>query len=348
MNIEEINKFDRSGMLQLILDFPEQMENALALAKKADIRIRDKSIKNICVLGMGGSAIGGDIIRSYLFNALKIPFYVNRFYKIPAFVDEHSLVFACSYSGNTEETLSAYQQAIQQNATIVGITAGGQLAETVKHRGQGIISIPGGQPPRSALGYLSIPLLYCLAANGFIPEQESVITETVSVLRELRNTLKPDATENEAEQLSRKLYRKIPLILSSTPYLDAVTLRWKGQFSENSEIMAFANVFPELNHNEIMGWGPYGDVNGNFKVVYLDDIKEHERVRRRMEVSEEMFLRQTDEVLRVRSRGETLLARIFSLIFIGDMVSFYLAIRNKVDPTAIKNIDFLKHSLTNP
>jgi len=347
LNIEKINKIDRSGMLQLILDFPEQVENALSLAKKEDLCIRDKSIKNICVLGMGGSAIGGDIIRSYLFNALKIPFYVNRFYKIPAFVDEHSLVFACSYSGNTEETLSAYRQAIQQNATIVGITSGGQLTEEVKRRGQGIISIPGGQPPRSALGYLSIPLLTCLAANGFIPEQESVITETISVLRELRATLKPEATENEAEQLSGKLFRKIPLILSSAPYLDAVALRWKSQFSENSEIMAFANVFPELNHNEIMGWGPYVDVNRNFKVVYLDDTKEHERVRRRMEVSEEIFTRQTDEVLRVKTRGETLLSRIFSLIFIGDMVSFYLAIRNQVDPTAIKNIDFLKQALTN-
>jgi len=338
---------DPSAMTELIFGLPEQMETALQLASSADLRIPGRSFKNICVLGMGGSAIGGDIVRSYAFHTLRLPMWVNRHYELPACVDEHSLVIACSYSGGTEETLAAYQQAVDRRAAIVCITSGGQLTEQAERHGHPIVRIPGGQPPRSALGYLCIPILTCLAQNGLMPPQEAAIEESVAVLRHMCETLHPDVQENTALIIAQQLYGKIPLILGSVPHVEAVAQRWKGQLSENAEVMAFANVFPELNHNEIMGWGPYRDLNRNIKVVYLRDREEHHRIRLRMTISKAIFEKHTGEVLEVHSSGTGLLARMFSLILWGDVVSLYLAFLNQVDPTAIENIDYLKRSLTN-
>lgn len=342
----EIAKFDQQGMLDRILDFPQQLQDALSLSKSANFSLPGKHIRNICVSGMGGSAIGGDIVGSYLSGVLKIPFAVNRFYQLPNYIDANSLVITCSYSGNTEETLSAYDDAVDRKAQIVCVSSGGTLANKAASNGHPIFSVPSGFPPRSALGYLIVPILYSLHFAGLSEDPEADILETIDLLGQLAEEYHPDKRNNLAKEISCSLKYKIPLIYVSVSGFEAVAWRWKGQLSENSKVMAFCNVFPELNHNEIMGWGPNAELNRKYQVVYLRDRDDHNRVKKRMQISKSIIEEYTNSIVEVESRGNSLLTRIFSLIFLGDMVSLYLAILNQVDPTSIKNIDFLKQELT--
>jgi len=342
----EIAKFDADGMLEKILEFPQQLRHALKLAKSGNISLNNEKIQNICVCGMGGSAIGGDLVRSCFNDRLDIPFSVNRYYQVPNFINENSLVIVCSYSGNTEETLSAYEDAHQRKAQIVCVTSGGILGDKAASNNHPVFSVPSGYPPRSALGYLLVPILYCLFLTGQIASPESDILETIEVLENLAGECDPDKNDNFAKQISRSLKSKIPLIYASVAGFEPVTWRWKGQLCENSKVLAFCNVFPELNHNEIMGWGSLDEINKKFQVIYLRDRDDASQINKRMELTRKIVEQHTgDSIIEIKSRGESLLTRIFSLILLGDMVSLYLAIENHVDPTSIKNIDFLKQGL---
>lgn len=343
---EDCAKYDSQGMLNRILKFPEQLQHAQSISKAVEVPFGSEQILNICVAGMGGSAISGDIARSYLSDTLKIPILVNRSYTLPNFVNEHSLMIVNSYSGNTEETLEAYEDACKREAKIVCVTSGGKLAEKAKAHGDPIYFIPTGYPPRSALGYLTVPLLFTLYDIGLTPNPEKDLLESVNLLAALREQYHPDSGDNLAKQISYQLENKIPLIYGSVSRFDAVAFRWKTQLSENSEVLAFYNAFPELNHNEIMGWGPLQEINRNFQVIYLKDSGDHPQVKKRMNIVKEILEQKTGPVIEVESRGQSLLARIFSLVFLGDMVSFYLAILNRVDPTPVEKIDYLKQRLS--
>lgn len=344
LSLEEIAKHDAAGMLDRILNLPSQIEHAMAIASESSLKL-DGDFSNISLAGMGGSAIGGDIARSCLLDVISIPFTVNRYYSLPKYVSENSLVIACSYSGNTEETLSAYDDARAKGARMVCVTSGGALAERARRDGYPMIVVPGGYPPRSALGYLTVPLFYILFFARLIADPETDLRKTIEVLRKLAEEYHPSVASNRAKEIAYSLYGKIPLIYTSAGSFEPVAVRWKCQLAENSEALGFCNVFPELNHNEIMGWGPLADVNRMFQAVYLRDPQMHAAVLKRMRVTKTILERHSDEVIEVDSIGSSLLARMFSLIFLGDMVSLYLAILNRVDPTAIANIDFIKKSL---
>jgi len=341
-----IAKFDNSGMALRIINFPEQLRQAKEIATSNPVAFAGDHFQNICIAGMGGSAIGGDIVHSYLLDSIDIPITVNRFYDLPNFINQYSLVIVCSYSGNTEESLSAYQDACARGAQIVCITSGGELEQAATRNSHQVIKIPGGNPPRSALGYLAVPILYCLHALGKTDDPGSDLDDTITTLQRLAETCAPDVQENEAKRISQALYQKIPLILSSDRLLDSVAQRWKCQLCENSEVLAFHNFFPELNHNEIVGWGPLEHVNKSFQVIYLQDRADHHRVKLRMQISKSIIEQQTGEIIEVKSRGDSLLSRIFSLILMGDFVSLYLAVLNRVDPTEINNINMLKRKLS--
>ncbi|MFQ5823963.1 MAG: bifunctional phosphoglucose/phosphomannose isomerase [bacterium] len=346
LNHEDIAKHDSAAMLDRILKFPEQLQHAQSLAKEVKVEYNSDQILNICVTGMGGSAISGDIVRSYLSGVLKIPIIVNRYYTLPNFINENSLVVVTSYSGSTEETLEAYNDANSRNAKIVCITSGGTLSERTKNHGYPVYSIPSGYPPRSALGYLTVPILYTLYGIGLIPNPEADLLETINLLIRLSEEYHPNSENNLAKEISYKIKDKIPLIYASVWGFEAVALRWKTQLSENSKVLAFCNLFPELNHNEIMGWGPLQETNQKFQIIYLKDKEDHPKVKKRMSVTKEILGKNTAPIIEVESIGESLLARIFSLVFLGDMVSFYLAILNQVDPTPVKKIDYLKQRLS--
>jgi len=347
MNLDKqtIKNLDPQGMQDLILGFPEQLETALQICKTTPIAVDGTRIKNICVMGMGGSAIGGDLVRCFLYKSLKVPMLVNRFYEAPGFIDNGSLVLISSYSGNTEETISAYRDALAKGAQVVCTSSGGEVSRLANENQHTLFKIPGGAPPRSALGLLTVPIIYTLHASGFIDDPTAAVQEVIAVTRLLRDELNADITDNPAKQIAEKLLGKIPLIYSAVLPMEAAAMRWKGQLSENSKVMAFCNVFPELNHNEIVGWGPLQKISQLLQVIYLRDRDDHDRVDRRMEITRSVIEKHTGNVIQIASRGDSLLARMFSLIYFGDLVSLYLAALNKVNPTSIDNIDYLKTEL---
>ncbi len=313
-------------MLQVIKDFPKQCREALGLPKGISA---SGKINNIVIAGMGGSAMGGDLLKIYLSNT-NIPVYVNRDYKVPNFVDENSLVFAVSYSGNTEETLSALNAAKEKKAQIIGITSGGKLAEECEK----VVNIPSGLQPRAALGYLFFPMLGILHNTNIIRVKNDELNEMMGILKQTNKF------NEQGEELSKKLKEKIPIIYASEA-LGAIAFRWKTQINENAKMPAFYNVFSEMNHNEIAG---YKSMDHKFSVVMIQDKNDNDRVKKRMDICKEI-MEEYVEVEEVETQGESLLARMFSAIYLGDYVSYYMALWNRVDPSPVDIIEGMKKKL---
>ncbi|MBI1748362.1 MAG: bifunctional phosphoglucose/phosphomannose isomerase [Acidobacteria bacterium] len=338
---------DPQDMHERIYQTPEQLKQALQIGKAAPLDLRGRFVRAILVTGLGGSAIGGDFVRSYLINDLNTPLLVNRDYFLPAFVDEHCLVMVSSYSGNTEETLSAYEDARRKQAIIVCITSGGQLEARARQQGFPIIKIPGGSPPRAAFGYSVLSLLCCLMSSGLIGDQTVEIEKAIQLITTLRERYRRETatTENPAKQLALAVGDSIPLIYAPTTHYDAVATRWKGQICENGKRMAFANVFPELNHNEMVGWELPAAALKGLTVIMLRDRSAHGQVQKRMEITQEKIQSVARSVVEVWSEESSLLARLLAMVFLGDYVSYYLAMLSGVDPTPVAVIDDLKNRL---
>ncbi|MFQ6032890.1 MAG: bifunctional phosphoglucose/phosphomannose isomerase [Candidatus Zixiibacteriota bacterium] len=347
-DIIEIRKIDHNGMYDLIYQFPSQFEDALNLTEEVKLpEWNANQIQNIVVAGLGGSAIGGDLVRSYLAERLNIPFFICRNYTLPNFVDESSLVFISSYSGNTEETLSAYEDAKKRGAKILAVSSDGKVIEKALQDKIAYVNIPKGFPPRAALGYSFAPILLMLERLGFVRGEKDHLKETKEFLssNRLKYRMELPVEENLAKRMALELHKKLPILYAATDHFDAVSTRWKGQICENAKMLAFNNVFPEFNHNELVGWKILSEYGNDLTVVILKDRDDHPRIKMRMEIVKGIIEKQDVKVMEVESCGETLLSRMFSLIQLGDFVSFYLAILNKEDPTPVKVIDFLKNEL---
>lgn len=343
-----IKKIDKANMQNLIADFPKQCQKAQEIGKNFNVPADYiTSYDQIVLTGLGGSAIGADILRSYLADEIRIPILVNRNYTLPAFVNSRTLVIAVSYSGDTEETISAYNQAKEREASIITLTSNGRLSNLAKTDNIPCVKIPGGLPPRCALGYSFIPLLILLGKLGLIKDKEVQIKEMIENLTYLsEEVLSPQVKKkNLAKTIALKLYQKFPVIYASNDHFDAVAVRLRGQIAENGKALASSHVFPEMNHNEIVGWEFPKKLLKDFVVVLLRDMEDHPRIKQRMDVSKTIIKRQKVGIIEVESQGLHLLSRIFSLIYIGDWVSFYLAILNKIDPTPVEQVTYLKKEL---
>jgi glucose/mannose-6-phosphate isomerase len=272
---------------------------------------------------------------------------VVRDYSLPGFVGPSTLVYVSSYSGNTEETLSAYAEARERGAAIVCSTTGGEVGRIAAQEGHDIIEVPPGYPPRAALGYSLVPLLHVLSKLGLAPDPSDDVADAAAVAQAGvgRLGLDADTDENEAKRLAAWFYGHVPVVYGSVPAMSVVASRWCGQFSENSKIVAHRNELPEMNHNEIVGWSPTGALGGKARVVFLRDSDEHPRVSRRIDITRRTIERTGTEVREATSSGRTALGRLVSLIQIGDFTSFYLAVLNGVDPTPVAPIDALKKEL---
>ena len=352
-DLEIIEKFDRSNMRKLLLDFPQQYQRACSLAQKFTLPKAFGRVKNIVTSGMGGSAIGGDLLRSLFGDVCPVPIVVNRNYSIPGFVDEDTLFIATSFSGNTEETLSAFKVAVEKRAKVVSISGGGELEACSKESGVPHFSIPErGIQPRCAFGHLFVPMMIFLSKLGLIPVGAGFtpaheLKDAVKLLSDAAVKLSPDtsARDNQAKLIAQAAYGKLPVIYASQSYLDVVAMRWKGQFNENSKMMAFHNVIPEMNHNEIVGWGIPKDVTRRCIVIMLNNDADSQKIRKRMNITGALIAEEGTQVITVQSRGDSPLARALYLIYIGDFASYYLAILNGVDPTPIDRISLLKSRL---
>lgn len=351
-NLDAIRILDGRGMLGLTEQFPVQCREALAIAESFT-RTLDLAAHpaNIVITGLGGSAIGGDLVRVLVESGGHVPVVVNRDYDLPGFAGPDTLVVASSYSGNTEETLSAYGQARQRGCKLACVTSGGKLAEMASRDGVPVCRVPGGRPPRASTGYLFIPTLAIVAASTQLEpscslpavEQALPLLESCS-LQWRREVL---LERNPAKQLAVALHGRIPIFYGTQGYRGVLAVRWKGQFNENAKVHAFANVLPEQNHNEILGWDQALQQSYAWSVVYLRDPAETEttpRIARRVDVLRTVIGNRAEQH-EVWAEGTTLMERMLSLLYFGDFVSVYAALLAGVDPTDIAGIDLLKAEL---
>ena len=338
---------DKSNFKKILLDFHKQIEESETLVNQATINIQADKIQRILYFGMGGSAIAGNLLYDTLFDQVKAPIDVVRGYNCPAYCNENTLVIASSYSGNTEETLSAINKIDKTGAAVLAITSGGELKKKATSKNWNLINIPGGLPPREALGYSFFPLYHTLGRIGLLSDYKPNTKKIAAFVHDIaiRNDHATSDGHVFSEELAKTIKGKIPLIYSTVPYLNTISRRWQNQFHENSKSMAFANVIPEMNHNEIVGWEQDTDLLKNLVVIFLENEDPHPRVKKRIELTKKIIQKKGAQVVELYTQGKTRLEKIFSLIVLGDWVSYYLAIYYKKDPVAIKNIDYLKGEL---
>jgi len=352
LDASSFRSIDPEDMLGAILGLPEQVDDAkrLALGVSFDA-LAGRTFSSLVIAGMGGSAIGGDFLRAGYEATLRLPVTVVRDYHLPGYVDSGTLVFAASNSGKTEETLSCYDLAKKAKAGIVAFTTGGRLAELALADGVTLVSFPGGLQPRAALGYSFVPLIVASARLGLLPEVLlDDIDEASAVLRAVRNECNPEvgSANNPAKALAQSYLGKIPVIYGSQGERGVVAYRWKTQINENAKAYAVANVFPELNHNETVGWSGshgQGDPERALVVTMLRDDREPSQIRKRVELTKQIISRRNITMSDVWARGESVLSRMLSLVYVGDFASYYLAIAYGEDPTPVRVIDWLKSEL---
>ena len=348
-DLETLRALDPSNMYNTIFDLPEQMAKAQKMASGWNVPAAEfPDIRNVVVVGMGGSAIGGDLARTYLADEMLVPFTVCRNYQLPEFVDDETLVIASSYSGNTEETLAAVDDALDRKAMIACITSGGLLEEVARLNEIPMLVVPGGLQPRAAIGFSFVPLMMFLEKVGLVKDVQSRLKTAIAALQSWRDRMVEDQPDsaNPAKQLAQLLSGKIPIIYGGPTLTDVVAMRWKTQICENSKGMAFCNVYPEFNHNEICGWGKLSmDQRDGLIVINLRSGDDHDRIAARMDAVKRVVEEQDVMVIDLWAAGESRLERMLNLIQMGDFVSYYLAILNQTDPTPVVAIENLKKEL---
>ncbi len=324
-------------MKQLILDFPAQLHEALIIGQSYRFLSAGKDFSNVILTGLGGSGIGGSIVQNYVFDKMKVPFTVNKDYFLPAFVGRRSLVIISSYSGNTEETIAAMQQAIKAKATIVCITSGGKIAELAKKKKLDCILLPAGMPPRSCIGYSMIQVLFTLAHFGFIHHDfKRNIKASIKLLKDEELPI-----QKKAKAIAKKLHGKLPIIYAASDY-EGLTIRIQQQINENSKMLAMHGVVPEMNHNELVGWR---DKDAKKAVLILRNEDDYERVQTRININKSIIRKCTPNITELYSKGKSYWEKIFYFIHVTDWVSVYLADLHNVNATEVKVIDFLKGKL---
>jgi len=340
------HKIDPADMLSRIAELPQQCRDAWANVQGLALPPKYHQVNKIVILGMGGSAIGGDLLRALAEPECALPIVTNRDYTVPAFVNAETLVIASSYSGNTEETLSAFDQAREREAKLLAITTDGKLARQARELGVPLLTFRYQSQPRAALGYSLVSLIGVVQKLGFIGDKEADLEEAVVVMESLQEEIRESVpvTENPAKQLAKQLYGHLAVVYGAG-YLAEVANRWKTQFNENSKAWSFFEPLPELNHNAVVGYQFPSDLAKKVMVVMLTSSHDHPRHKVRSQVTQEILARQGVSCEAVSARGGSPLAQILSAIHFGDYVSYYLAMLYEVDPTPVKVIDYLKERL---
>lgn len=338
-----VEAVDNAKQIDDVLGLPEHLRDAQWRVESAKIEPADAP-GGLIVAGMGGSAIGGVLARAVLGDRASRPIVVMRDYGVPAWTTPDATVLCASYSGNTEETLAAYEAAGALGARRIVATTGGKLAAAAREDGVPVIPLPGMFQPRVAVGYMLVVALEVAALCGAAESLHSEIDVAAAHIEALVEEWGPDGAEDSLpKQLARGLHDTIPQIAGAgltTP----IGYRWKTQLNENAEVPAFSNELPELDHNEVVGWAGAAEL-GRFSAVFLDDSDLHPRVRQRIELTRGIISATGAPTFRVEGRGETRTERLLSLVLLGDLVSLYVAVLRGVDPTPVVPIDHLKRAL---
>jgi len=347
LTLDDIRRTDKSDMAGHIAQMGEHIREAITFSQQAlSAAALPQNISSIVVAGMGGSAIGGDFVRSYLGSSLRVPLLINRSYDLPSYANASTLVIASSYSGNTEETLSQFMQAREKKCPIVCITTGGKLGSLAKENGLTTIGQREGMQPRAAFGYSFVPVLLIMERLGLKNDAVASLQQAAAFLDTLaeRYGTQHLNENNAALMLASQLMHRVPVIYSAADY-EAVCLRWRGQIHENAKHLAFGSVLPEMTHNELEGWAHPADLIAHMFAVLLRNDDEHPRVTKRFEFLKQTIAGKQVPVLEVKAEGENRLQRMLSLVSLADWMSFYLAMLAGTDPTPIPVMENLKLKL---
>lgn len=324
-------------MEHLIENFAEQIEEAIAIGKDFKFSGEKKSFNSVVICGLGGSGIGGTFVKDYTYGSLSIPLDTVKGYFLPAHVNEDTLVIVSSYSGNTEETVQCFKEALERGATICGVTSNGKIKELCQSEGLDCILIPGGNPPRGCFGYSFTQLLYILNYYDLIDGSfENELRTSVQLLNDEKASIK-----KEAKVLADNVFDKIP-VLYSADSIESVTVRWRQQINENGKQLCWHHVVPEMNHNELVGWR---EENDKLAVIFLRNDNDYAKLAKRMDLNKVVYQKYTPNVFEVWSKGNSFLERGFYLINLGDWLSLYLSQLRGFDVTEVKVIDELKANL---
>ncbi len=344
-DVAAIRALDSQDQFGMVAGLPGQMFDAYEAGGRVDLEAGGE-VGGIAVAGMGGSAIGADVIASVYDAGLPSPMVTVRGYNLPHWISSRSLVFIVSYSGNTEETISCLNEALDRGCRIICLSTGGRIGEVAAEKGLPLIQVPSSLQPRAAMGWLSVPIAACLENLGLIEAVAEDVREAASELAkciDMYGAESPSAA-NPAKQLAADLFERIPVIYGSE--VTAVSaLRWKCQINENAKALAFNHRFPELNHNEIVGWEhPAGDMD-RFRIIYLTDSGLHPQNVKRMDVTADLLENYVGEIKRYSGSGEGRLSRLLTSVNLGDYLSLYLAVLYGIDPSPVERIENLKKQL---
>lgn len=324
-------------MKHLVQNFPNQLKEAKHIADKAIIHA-NTSIHNIVISGLGGSGIGGTIISELVSTICPVPITINKDYFIPSFVNHQTLFIVSSYSGNTEETLSAMNQAIEKKAQIVCVTSGGKILDLAKQHQFEFIEIPGGMPPRSCIGYSLVQLIKIFVTKNLAPS--SLIDEVISSIKLLED--KAEEIKTDALHIAKQLHNKI-CVIYTLGTCEGVAVRFRQQINENSKDLCWHHTFPEMNHNELVGWT---QKNEHLKVVTFHTTFDYERTKKRYQLCKPIFEKYSSGVIDIVAKGNTKLEQFLYLIHIGDWISCEIADIKNIDPVEVNVINMLKNELS--
>jgi len=343
------SRFDPSGMRTFLHQFPVECRRAWQRVSRFRLPAAYAGVDRVLIAGMGGSAAAGDIVRHLAATETKVPIWVHRDYGLPSFVGKDTLVIFSSYSGNTEETLSAFAASLSTPARKLVITTGGRLGYLAEQQGIPVLLMDYQSPPRAAFPHSFTSLLGILVRLGLLPDRSSDWQKTLLILDRLSAELieTTPLVSNRAKQLATRMQGSLAVIYGAE-LLSGVARRWKTQLNENSKTWAFCELFPEINHNAAVGYELPSWAKEKVFVVLLCSPSLHPRNMLRYEATAELLTRAGINCEMVNPQGESSLAQVMSLVLLGDYLSFYLAILNRTDPTPIDSIDFVKSYLAHP
>lgn len=325
-------------MIQFVSNFANQLIEAHKIGKNTTLKEAQNKLKNVIICGLGGSGIGGKIVAQLAQKHSQLPIVTHNDYGLPQFVNENSLVIISSYSGNTEETISALKKAVEMKCEIACITSGGEVLEIATKNKLNHLVVPSGNPPRAMLTYSLVQLIFILENYGLLPVNSNQdVLEAVDLINKEEENFK-----KEAKDIASKIHNTTPLIYSDASF-EGVGTRFKQQLNENSKILAFNHVVPEMNHNELVGWA--GGSN-DFSVLFLRNESDYQRNQLRMEICKEIISAKTNKVFEIYSKGDSEIAKTLYLIILTDWISVFLAEILEVDPIEVNVITNLKNQLS--
>lgn len=336
-------KYDPQNQFQVLVESYKQIE--FAWNNDCDLTGIDKNkINNIIVSGLGGSAIAGDLLKNYLNDEIKLPFQVNRNYYLPAHANENTLLIISSYSGNTEETIEVFKKGLEKGCQIIAVTTGGTVSKIAIEFNIPTIFLKPGFQPRYALGVSFFTLLKIFQELKLIENQNEIVEDIINLWK--LNGIEYTNSNSEPFKLAEKINNYIPIIYSSEDLTSAVGNRLKCQFNENSKVHAFHNVIPELNHNEIIGWETFSKNEFRAVIISIHDSNYHPQIQKRFSITESLIEKSGCQVIKILSSKNSFKERLMDLIYLGDWITYYTALLRGFDPSSIKNIDYLKESLS--